>query len=272
MADAMTSKLTAMLHFLLILASAIRRVNAYSKYSSYSSGYSSYSSNRYDEEDYIIDISVCDDSVVRLVYLTLSCDSPYTFYYGNGANRNSPTCNYGDRATLTGKIKVVDDLQYGDDIYMTLAAYDDAKNLLMTVDPTNFCNTYIGYACTTAGLYEFSSKVTLSTPEGANQTHFTPRIQMAFSTKADSGYNLGAVNTKCPKWDQENPTYVDWSGKAVYRSPLRRFVADNGMLIGTCVSIAWFAVFVYRRAKAEEYDLYQLRGNNSREESILELG
>lgn len=235
-------------------------------------GYNNYGYNKYNygyDNDVELELSVCDDSVVRLTQLTIRCDSPYTFYYGNGANRDSSTCDYGDKATLSGYVKVVDDLQYGDQIYVTIAIYDDNKNLLVTVDPTNFCDTYIGSDCTVGGTYSFGTKLKFERPENKNQTHFVPVVQMAFSTKADSGYNLGAVNTQCQKWDQDNPSYVDWSGKTPLRSPLRVFVADNGMLIGTCVALAAFAGFVWNRARDEEDE--RVRETTSRNVSFVSL-
>lgn len=44
---------------------------------------------------------ICKDGIVQVTSLQTVCDSPYTFYYGNGANRNSESCNYGDKATIT---------------------------------------------------------------------------------------------------------------------------------------------------------------------------
>jgi hypothetical protein len=43
---------------------------------------------------------ICEDGIVQVTSIKTVCDSPYTFYYGNGANRNSESCNFGDKATI----------------------------------------------------------------------------------------------------------------------------------------------------------------------------
>jgi len=62
------------------------------------------------DDDYVpqsLPVFVCDDSVVVVTFLTVECNSPYTFYYGNGANRQSSVCDYGDKATVTGTVRYV---------------------------------------------------------------------------------------------------------------------------------------------------------------------
>jgi hypothetical protein len=256
--DTSAVTLRRMMHVFLLLASTLG-----------THGYTYY--NRYQYGAHSVALNVCYNSVVQVTYLDVSCDSPYTFYYGNGANRNSPTCDYGDKATLTGTIRVVDNLQKGDTIYVTLAAYDDNENLLATITPTDLCDTYVGSDCTQAGTYSFADKIKFEIPDDASQKHFYPVIQMAFSTKADSGYNLGAVNTECPAWDQHNPSYVEWSNKGPQRSRLGVFASDNGMLIATCCAIAAFSTFIWKRAKKESDLRFTGHTRNSQEVDLMEL-
>jgi hypothetical protein len=54
--------------------------------------------DRYSGQDYK-HLAVCDDSVVEVTAISVTCSTSYTFYYGNG-HRNSPTCDYGDKATV----------------------------------------------------------------------------------------------------------------------------------------------------------------------------
>lgn len=205
-------------------------------------------------------LSVCDNSVVRMSFLSISCDSPYTFYYGNGANRNAETCDYGDKMTLLGTVTVVDNLQYGDHIYMTLGVYDDDSNLLVTSRPTNFCENYIGSDCTGQGTYSFETKLKLGSPEGKNRTHFYPLVQMAFSTKTDYGYNLGAVNMQCRGWDNGSGMYAAWSNKKMQLAPGEEFFADNIILILTCFSLSAFALYVWRKAEQQDDDVLAIGG------------
>lgn len=235
----------------------------------YSSG-SRYNSNyAYDQT---LPIDVCKDSVIAVTYMTILCDSPYTFYYGNGANRNSPVCDYGDKATLSVTIKVLDDLQNEDtDVYFTMAAYDDVGNLLTSTNPENLCRDYIGQSCTKAGIYTFDKKLKFGSPYG-NQTKFFPVIHMAFSTKSDSGYNLGAVNMECQEWDQNQPAFVAWSVHAP-KSARREFGIEYGMLICTCALLSLVSAFVlirsYDNPGFDHFPPYST--DNSGELSLLDL-
>ena len=81
-------------------------------------------------------LNVCADSVVTVTYMSVLCDSPYTFYYGNGANRNSVVCDYGDKATLRVRFTVLDDLQEDDtEIFVTMAAFGNTSDLLIRTNP-----------------------------------------------------------------------------------------------------------------------------------------
>lgn len=191
--------------------------------------------------------SVCQDSVVRVTSLFVVCDSPYTFYYGNGANRNSPVCNYGDKLSMQVTFKVVDNIEDNENIFMTMAIYDDQNNLLISQDPIYLCEDLVGYQCTNAGFYGFSTRLRLPYPyDYSDNNHFYPQIQMAFSTKADSGYNLGAMNVQCAAWDHGSS--VEWTMDKVQRSPAVSFVINYGLLLATCVMMSAVALFVWRQA------------------------
>lgn len=194
---------------------------------------------------YQMELNACSDSVVIVTYMTISCDSPYTFYYGNGAHRDSPICDYGDKSTLTVGFDVADDLQEGDEkIFFTMAAYDDNKNLLASTYPESLCDDYVGYECTKQGSYSFIYRLKFGTPNGGNRTKFIPWIQMAFSTNGDSGYNLGAVNLECQPWDQDQPVYISWREPATTQEKLLDFFTNNGMLLGTMFLLSSFSFFI----------------------------
>lgn len=237
---------------IIVLALALRSVRGY-----YNSG-NNYYFNPYGKTS--SKLYVCDYSVVRTTFLSISCDSPYSFYYGNGANRDSETCNYGDKMTLLGTVTVVGNLQYGDNIYMSMGVYDDDSNLLVTTRPTNFCQDYIGGDCTRQGTYSFETILKLGAPEGKNRTHFYPLVQIAFSTKTDYGYNLGAANMQCSGWNSDVPSYAAWSNKKMHMSPSEEFFARNGILIGTCVLLSVFVLFVWRKAEQDDDDIVGIGG------------
>ena len=225
--------------------------------------------------DHGLALSVCENSVVAVTYMSVLCDSPYTFYYGNGANRNSYVCDYGDKATLSVQLQVVDDLQQEDgEIFFTMAAFDDANNLLMSTYPEQMCQNYLnGMDCTKAGTYNFEKKLKFGTPYSgnANRTKFYPVIHMAFSTKSDSGYNLGAVNMECQQWDQDQPSFVAWSDESP-RTSGQEFAIDYGLLIVTGVMLTVFGLYIWARS----YDNPVFGGDflpneDSRETSFMDL-
>jgi hypothetical protein len=222
----------------------------------YNNNNDNYSSGSMYGSNYAMALDVCYDSVVAVSSMTIGCDSPYTFYYGNGAHRNSPVCEYGDKATLKVQFQVTDDLQDGDnEIYFTMAAYDDNKNLLTSTYPEPLCEDYVGSSCTNAGSYSFVYKMKFPTPNGGDRSNFVPEIQMAFSTKGDSGYNLGAVNIQCQTWDQDQPDYISWREPETAVEKFHDFVTNYGMLIGSGILISAFVLFVLYQSMSN--------GNNS---------
>jgi hypothetical protein len=250
-----------MLQKIIGVALALRSVTAY-----YNSGNNHYY-NPYGRSN--SRLSVCDNSVVRMTFLSSSCNSPYTFYYGNGGNRNSETCNYGDTMNVLGTVRVVDNLQYGEDIFLTLGIYDDESNLVFTIKPTYFCQDFIGGDCTRQGTYSFETNLKLGTPDGKDRRHFYPLIQFAFSSQMDYGTNLGAANMECPGRDNNGLVYAPWSNKNMQLSPGKIFFARYGILLGTCAVLFLFALFVWTKAEQDDdivvglgaYESYEMEGN-----------
>jgi hypothetical protein len=196
---------------------------------------------------------VCKDSVVRVTQLVVLCDSPYTFYYGNGAHRNSITCNYGDKLSMQVQFQVVDDIQQDNYVYVSMGIYDNQNNLLLTVDPADLCRDYVGTQCTLAGYYSFSTRVRLPYPNEAVTSNdmFSPQVHMAFSTNKDSGYNLGAVNIECAAWDPNDPSYAPWT-RRTRRPPFQTFVIQYGMLVATGCFLLALGSFIWQHASISD--------------------
>jgi hypothetical protein len=232
-----------------------------------SGNYKRSSSNSNNFYNGLQEFTVCDDSVVRVRALYAVCDSPYTFYYGNGANRNSPVCDYGDKLSMEVRFEVTDDIRDSDTVYVTLAVSDDAGNVLITVDPVYLCEDLVGYECTNQGYYGFIYRLRLpypyndnsgqsSTPSASSSsgsTSFRPNIQMAFSTQADSGYNLGAANVECEPWNPNDPSYVSWmSHNKAKRSPVGSFAQEYGILVGSCLMLVGVTAFVWHQSTKKQ--------------------
>jgi len=232
-------------------------------------GASSYS-NYYSVEYYngSRGFEVCDDSVVEVIELYILCDSPYTFYYGNGANRNSPVCNYGDKISFEVKLRVNDDLREDDSIYMTIAIYDDQENLLVAADPANLCEDYVGADCTSAGYYQFSSRMRLPYPSSdASNVLFLPQMHMAFSTQADAGYNLGAMNIECERWEDAASPSAWLEAEAQRSSWIENFMIEYGLLTLSCSMLVLLVCFVWKQASRQS----PACSTTCRKASLLEL-
>lgn len=219
-----------------------------------SSYYSSSSSNN---RNRLSNFQICEDSVVAITSVQVFCDSPYTFYYGNGAHRNSLYCEKGDKLTINATATVTDDIYRVHDYYMTLSVYDDQQNLLYAGKPTYFCQNYAGTNCNYAGDYSFQiSKLKLSNYNSGDsssstsgsynsnngKTSFIPTIKIAFSTEDDAGYNLGAMNIDCEDWE----SYQDSILERQRTSP--DFLERNGIILITSFLVFAAALFVARQA------------------------
>ena len=217
------------------------------KYGSNSNGGGSGNSNRQDQN---IVLKVCEDSVVAVTMVYITCTSPYTFYYGNGAHRNDVVCDYNDKATVEVQFQVIANIEEENDIYMTMALRDQEGHVLAVTDPGFLCNDYVGASCTNAGSYTFTTKLRLETPENeyATASNFVPQIQMAFSTKPNHGYNLGALNTECQAWDNKRPGYVPWMND-LRPTGARLFWQRNGALFGTCAALTVIVAFVWSQSR-----------------------
>jgi hypothetical protein len=218
------------------------------------SGYQSRRSSSYNSS-YYLDMDPCDYSVVQVTQAHVSCDSPYTFYYGNGANRNSPYCDYGDKATFSIGFQVKEDIDQIDDIYMTMAIYDTANNLLASTQPQYLCESYVGSSCTTSGTYSFSIKLKFDYVS-ANATKFEPVVRMAFSAAKDHGYDLGAVNIDCPDGKTARQSYVAWHSQTK-SNDMKDFMFRNGLLLLTGTFLVAMALFLWRQAGEYQNETYQ---------------
>ena len=98
--------------------------------------------------------SICKNAAIQVQNLTYYCDSPYTFYYGNGAHRKSDTCDYGDKVTVSMKFYVAQAVE--STTYMELAAYDNADEQLYLAGSMDLCNDFVGKSCNEVGYYSFS--------------------------------------------------------------------------------------------------------------------
>lgn len=154
----------------------------------------------YDQQYY--DLETCEDLIVQVTSLSTVCDSPQTFYYGSGVNRNSDSCNYGDKATTTVYFDVMEDLN-DTNIYVVISVYAGYGNEVLTSTSPKNLKKYVGSSCTTAGSYYFTYSSTVGSSSSSSSSSggsFIPFVQLAFSSMTNGDYNLGAANIPC-QWD-----------------------------------------------------------------------
>mmetsp|Transcript_22703 Transcript_22703/g.34330 ORF Transcript_22703/g.34330 Transcript_22703/m.34330 type:complete len:247 (+) Transcript_22703:70-810(+) len=197
-------------------------------------------------------VEPCENGIVQVVNITVSCDGPYTFYYGSGVNRNSPVCDYGDKATVTVGFYVEEDLESS--IYMQMSAYNAADEQLYLGDAVDLCSK-VGEECNYEGYYEFSTKVAFASLDG-EEAKFVPLLEIAFSDEADNGYGLGGVNIEC---GDNAGSYFDWmnirTNETMNKVKNATFMQDYGILIGTCIALAILAFVLIKSTSSKvKYD------------------
>jgi hypothetical protein len=188
-------------------------------------------------------VEPCEKGVVQVTSISLLCNSPYTFYYGNGANRQSQVCDYGDKANIEVSFTVTDNLDEGTDVYMKMAVFYGGEQLYRG-DSVELCYNFVGGSCTAAGEYTFKKKIQFAYVDGT-YTKFVPTLEIAFSDSADGSYRLGGVNIDCVEDEDDDQYIVEWSNSDEGESKVESFFLDFGILIGTVVVISGFALFLF---------------------------
>jgi hypothetical protein len=193
-------------------------------------------------------VEPCEKGVVQVTSISLLCNSPYTFYYGNGANRQSLVCDYGDKANIEVSFTVTDTLGEGTDIYMKMAVFYEGEQLYRG-DSVELCYNFVGGSCTIAGEYTFKKKIQFAYIDDGTYAKFVPTLEIAFSDSADGSYRLGGVNIECAEDQDDDQNIVNWSDSDLQgtasRSHVESFFLDFGILIGTVIVISGFSLFLF---------------------------
>mmetsp|Transcript_4328 Transcript_4328/g.7487 ORF Transcript_4328/g.7487 Transcript_4328/m.7487 type:complete len:248 (-) Transcript_4328:214-957(-) len=191
-------------------------------------------------------LEICKKSVVVVDSLEVLCDSPYTYYYGNGAHRNSIYCDYGDKVTISFSLDVTEDLE-DTAIYMLMSAYTPNDMELYLGEPVDVCSAYLGEECNYEGIYNFTTKVQFAYLDDG-EAQFVPTIEFSFSDQPDSGYNLGGANIEC---DYGNG-FIDWASDRTNTTLLhiktQTFMSSYGILIGTILVLAMFVALLVKQS------------------------
>lgn len=207
----------------------------------------------------------CKGSTVWVNSATILCDSPYAYYYGNGAHRGSTVCDYGDMATVMVNFDIAASIRSLDNMYMTMAVYATKVEVELLFAAMNVnVNDLVGNSVNKKGNYEFSMRIMLDKTYGDN-SQFVPGFEFGFSTMQDEGYNLGGVNINCA-YNARNQPYSSKFYRAKQNSKHRYgagpslHYASFGFFLGVALLAGTFFFFWNKRNKeienkvAEDYD------------------
>lgn len=182
-------------------------------------------------------VQPCENGKVQVTGISLLCNSPYTFYWGNGAHRNSQVCDYGDKVQIEVAYTVTESLIDGTPIYMLMAAsYQDEQ--LYLGESVLLCEE-----CYTAGDYTFTKKIQFSYLDGSYE-QFLPTLEIAFSYADDGSYILGGVNIQC----EDDDDAADWTvnnSDTQKLSPFKVVLINYGIFLTTIFAVAGFALFLW---------------------------
>eukprot|EP00980_Cylindrotheca_fusiformis_P011718 scaffold2783_cov129-Cylindrotheca_fusiformis.AAC.19 len=210
-------------------------------------------------------IENCARSTVWVNSVTILCDSPYAYSYGNGAHRGSTVCDYGDMATVMVNFNIAASIRSLDNVYMTMGVYATKVDLELLFAAINVhLNDLVGRKVNKKGNYEFSMRIMLDKTYGDN-AQFVPGFEFGFSTMQDEGYNLGGVNINCA-YNAENQPYSSKFYRAKQNSKQRYgagpslHYASFSFFLGVALVVGAFYYFWRKRSEekeiknAEEYD------------------
>lgn len=220
-----------------------------------------------DDADYSQIVYPCEEGVVQVINITVLCDSPYTFYYGNGAHRNSPVCDYGDKVTLHVDLEIQEAVESS--IYVQMSAYDDAdEQLYLSSSSLDLCNDVVGEECSAAGYYSFTQHVQFAYIDG-DQSGFVPLWEIVFSEDQNGDYDLGAVNVDCDYKDGGSSSFVDWTLSRTNSTRFKEtetFAQEYGILLLTLISLTVLGTVLFR---SNSQNLDYTKGTNARHARLL---
>lgn len=202
----------------------------------------------------------CDSTYIDVHSLSILCDSPYTYYYGNGAHRNSEACDYGDKVTLTMTVDVLQELDDDTSVYASMTVSIN-KEVLYQISFVDLCANWIENNCKTAGTYQVTQNIQFAYISGGSSTKFTPYVAIGLSSAVGGDYDIGGLNIAC--YNSNTGTTTTTTTTTTTENFITHFVGDNatntyyqdagtfgnsyGILVGTVVVVAIFALVLVKQ-------------------------
>jgi hypothetical protein len=217
-----------------------------------------------DEEYYRKYFEVCADATILVEDVSLLCDSPGAYYYGNGKYRNSETCALGDKAHVKIYFYIGEDLQ-GAEPYVTLKVIDSSG--LSSMEDVSILQDELlcsvsgltsqdGQACPAEGYYYIYKTVYLGEKDGSDN-QLDAVASVGFQSDPEAVYfNLGGANTDyCHAGSYGRYSYAKM-GKEIANA-VASFLVTWGTLFFGVLSIVAFAVFLVNRMRRRNHATFE---------------
>jgi hypothetical protein len=197
----------------------------------------------------------CADSDIEIEDVSLLCDSPGAYYYGNGKYRDSHTCMLGDKGKISVYFYVGEELE-GTEPYVTIKVTDDfnsdAEEMYFYQDEL-MCSignlkAQGGQACPSPGYYYITGSNYLGDKDGSGNP-FDAKVNVGFRSDPSMAYfDLGGANTELCKGDFIGKYSYGRMRKQVANA-IASFLVTWGTLFFGVLSVLVFAIFLIRRIK-----------------------
>lgn len=204
------------------------------------------------------EFSVCSDAMITIDELSVTCDSPGTYYYGSGKYRNSETCQAGDKGRVHIKFYVREEIQTTSYIAIYAQGYGTVEGVFVhAFDDVCGVSSIYGKAGTTlckdgflqAGYYYLQETFYYGSQSDSYQYKFRPKIEVGFTSNPRSDhYDLGGANTgKC-----SGNLFFNWSARSETAIPeaLKSFLITFGILIFCIAATSCAGWYITKRAHA----------------------
>jgi hypothetical protein len=187
-----------------------------------------------DDGEYVNKFTVCSDTPIVISDITITCDSPGTYYYGSGKYRNSATCQGGDKAKMQVDFQIQEDLEADGYLSMSVQGYGTVEAVQL-FNQESFCSiaqSTDGAECPAAGTYKIYQKFYWGGQSDSFTYSFTPKVVVGITSNVASNvFDLGGANTgNC-----NGAVVSDWTvgiRKSMANS-ISSFFATFGILMGS---------------------------------------
>lgn len=196
----------------------------------------------------------CADAAIDVEDVSLLCDSPGAYYYGNGKYRNNHNCMKGDKGHVSIYFYLGDELQ-GQEPYVSLKVRDGSgqDEDIAIYDNELLCSisglsAQDGQNCPEEGYYYISSTSYLGDKDGSGQ-YFDAVTEIGFRTDPNIAYfDLGGANSEYCKGGINGKYSYDRMRKQV-ASAVGSFLVTWGTLLFVVLSVTGIAYFLVQRIR-----------------------